>query len=241
MPKLIALCDGHGLETPGKRTPTLPDGSYMKENEFNRRVVELLTKHLQRCGFAVLLVAPTDADTPLKARTDTANKARADLYVSIHANATGGEGWTSARGIETFHYPGSVKGKQAAEIIQRNLLAGTPLPNRGVKQADFHVLRETTMPAVLIEAAFMTNREDAKLLMSEVYRSECAEELARGICEYFAFAFKREGEVSAVIKGTRIEAVKSIDGVTYVPLRAAADAAGMKTTWNAQTLTATAE
>jgi N-acetylmuramoyl-L-alanine amidase len=188
MVKLIAIDDGHGLETPGKRTPSLPDGTVMRENEFNRAVAAQLDVHLKRCGFQTLLVAPGDTDIPLSNRTNTANKAKADFYISIHANAYG-DGWNNVRGIETYHYPGKISGQQAAKIIHNQLIQGTALPNRGVKEANFHVLRETTMPAVLVEHGFMTNMEDALLLLSEAYRAECAVELAKGICQLFGVAY----------------------------------------------------
>ncbi|WP_373233318.1 N-acetylmuramoyl-L-alanine amidase [Cohnella sp.] len=113
--KLIALDDGHGMETAGKRTPALPDGTVMRENEFNRRVVALLDVQLQRCGFRTLLVAPTDVDTTLRTRTDAANKAKADLYISVHANAFGAGGFNTERGIESFHYRSSAASEHAAK------------------------------------------------------------------------------------------------------------------------------
>ena len=93
---LIALDDGHGMNTPGKRTPPLTKdlyidgklvrkkGEVIKENEFNRAVVKYLAEALKRCGFDVLLVAPTDEDTPLSTRVSRANNANADAYVSKH-------------------------------------------------------------------------------------------------------------------------------------------------------------
>lgn len=186
----VAIDDGHGLETAGKRTPTLPDGMIMKENEFNRRVAQLLAAHLVRSGVDVLMVAPSDLDTPLSVRTDTANKAKVDFYISIHANAYGAGGFNSVRGIETFHYTNaSENSKRAARIIHKHLLEGTKLPDRGVKTADFQVLRETTMPAVLVECGFMTNIEEARWLLTEIYRAECALEIAKGICEYLGAPF----------------------------------------------------
>lgn len=193
--KLIAICDGHGMETPGKRTPLFPDGSFMHENDFNRAVAGILDKHLQRCGFRTLMVAPGDTDTPLKVRTDLANNAHADFYISIHANAMG-ISWGSASGIETFHYINvSQESKRAAEIIHKHLLEGTKLLDRGVKTADFHVLRETNMPAVLVECGFMDNLVEAKLLLTQAYREECAIEIAQGICEYFGVSYIAEGEI----------------------------------------------
>jgi N-acetylmuramoyl-L-alanine amidase len=244
---LIAIDDGHGIETAGKRTPTLPDGTVMRENEFNRRVAHLLAEHLMRCGLEILLVSPLDVDTPLKVRTDTANKAKADLYISIHANASGSGGFNSARGIETYHYPGSTKGKKAAEVIHKHLIGGTKLPDRGVKSQDFHVLRETSMPAVLVECAFMTNLEDAKLLLTDAYREECAEELARGICEYFGVVYVDENiepvkelpligdTVKVLINDQEIADGYIIEGRAYIPVRAAGDALGMEVGWDPET------
>lgn len=180
------------METPGKRTPLFPDGSFMHENEFNRTVGGILDIHLQRCGFRTLRVAPDDTDTPLKVRTDLANNARADFYISIHANAMGST-WGNAKGIETFHYiKVNQESKRAAEIIHKHLLEGTKLFDRGVKTADFHVLRETHMPAVLVECGFMDNIAEAKLLLTDAYRAECATEIAKGICKYLSVTFMAE-------------------------------------------------
>jgi N-acetylmuramoyl-L-alanine amidase len=187
--KLIAIDDGHGMETAGKRTPFLPGTKqFMHENEFNNATAQYLKENLERSGFRTLMVAPGDADTPLRTRTDTANNAKADFYISVHANALTGV-WGAQNGVDTFHYPGSVEGKRAAEIINKYLAQGTVLKNRGVHEENFHVLRETHMPAVLVEAGFMDNLKEAKLLMSDAYRRECAEEIAKGICEYFGVAY----------------------------------------------------
>ena len=181
---LIAIDDGHGMETSGKRTPLFPGTNiFMRENEFNSAVAQLLGIELKRCGFETVFVALGDKDIPLAERVRIANSADADLYISIHANALTGE-WGPHGGIETYHYPNSQKGKQAAEIIHRHLLHGTPLVDRGVKTANFYVLKHTKMPAVLVECGFMDNIFEAQLLLSGAYRKECAVEIAQGICEY---------------------------------------------------------
>lgn len=198
MSKLIAIDDGHGMNTAGKRTPVFTDGTvgetgkpWMHENEFNRAVAAHLNAHLIRCGFATIMVAPGDNDVSRMDRINAANKAKADLYISIHANALDGV-WGSQEGISTFHYPGSVKGKKAAEIIHKHLLKGTQQKDRKVQTAKFDVLTYTTMPAVLVECAFMDNDREARLLMSDAFRRECAYDIARGICEYFGVAYKEE-------------------------------------------------
>jgi N-acetylmuramoyl-L-alanine amidase len=190
MSYLVALCDGHGMETPGKRTPAIPQlgGRVIKENEFNRAVVKLLDVELKRCGFRTLLVAPTDYDTPLATRTNLANSKGADLYVSCHYNAGGGEG------IETFAYPGSTKGRRAAEIIHKYVKLAVPRKDRGVKTANFHVLRETHMPAVLIEYGFMDDPglEEAAQMIDPKVQKAFAVATAKGICEYFGVKYVPE-------------------------------------------------
>lgn len=189
MNKLIAIDDGHGMTTAGKRTPFFPNSKrFMHENEFNRVVAQYLKENLERCGFKTIMVAPGDSDVPLKTRTDTANKAGANLYISIHANALNGI-WGNQQGVSTHHYPGSVKGKKLAETIHKYMIQGTQQKNRGIKEDNFHVLRETKMPAVLVECAFMDNLREANLLMTDEFRRECADEMCKGICEYFGVKY----------------------------------------------------
>lgn len=188
---LAALDDGHGMETPGKRTPLL-DGKVMKENEFNSAVVGYIDIELKRCGIDTLLVAPTDYDTPLATRVNLANTKKADIYVSIHANAFDSKFDNyDPEGLEVFYYEGSVKGKKLAECVHKYLIQGTPQKDRGIKKGNhLYVIRVTKMPAVLIEAAFMDNKREAKLLMSDEFRKEVAIEVSKGICEYFGVSYK---------------------------------------------------
>jgi hypothetical protein len=96
-------------------------------------------------------------------------------------NNTGGEG------VETYYYPGSVNGHKLANSIHEYVIKGTSQKDRGVKTANFHVLRETTMPACLIEFGFMDDPalREARLMINEVFQKECAVQTAQGICEYF--------------------------------------------------------
>nr|WP_305078618.1 N-acetylmuramoyl-L-alanine amidase [Pseudalkalibacillus hwajinpoensis] len=138
MPKLIALDDGHGMNTAGKRTPYIPEiGRSIQENEFNREVVKYLKVELERCGFQTLLVAPTNTDTPLKTRTDLANSKKADAYVSIHYNAFDGSfGGANPSGIELYVYLGHTN-KEAGKLassIAKYLRQGTPQITEGLKK-----------------------------------------------------------------------------------------------------------
>lgn len=192
MKELIAIDDGHGMETPGKRTPFFPNTKkFMHENEFNRTVGNLLQENLERCGFRTLMVAPGDTDVPLSTRTNAANNAYANFYISIHANALNGI-WGNQQGASTYHYPSSMQGKAAATIIHKHLIQGTAQKDRGVLAENFHVLRETKMPAVLVECAFMDNLREAQLLQTKAFRQECADDIARGICEIFGKTFVSE-------------------------------------------------
>jgi N-acetylmuramoyl-L-alanine amidase len=204
MSKLIALDDGHGMQTPGKRTPMLPgENRFMHENEFNRAVVGYLDAELKRCGFRTLHVAPGDSDVALSTRVKTANNAKADLYLSIHANANTGK-WGTWGGIETFVFP---KGEsiRIGKACHNRLVGGTKLRDRGVKDGShLYVIKYTSMPAVLFECAFMDNLEEARLLMSDAYRKECAKEIAQGVCDAYGVKYVSDGISASAPKPTEV-------------------------------------
>lgn len=197
----VAVDDGHGMKTAGKRTPLFPDGSYMPENAYNRAVASYLMDALKRCGFRVLAVAPGDEDTSLQTRVKRANDAKADAYISIHANAFGSD-WNDANGVESWIYEkADAKTVDFGGKVHEALVKACGRKNRGLKKsADLYVLRATKMPAVLIEGGFMTNREEAKLLLSEDYRTQCAEGICKGVCSYFGVTYKEETEGDEEVK-----------------------------------------
>lgn len=192
MSKLIAIDNGHGLHTAGKRTPVMDNGKVIHEWQFNHPTAKLLEVALRRCGFRTLMVSDTSADTPLRTRTTVANNAKADLFISIHYNAYKGT-WGSHGGIETLYHATSSKSKSLAIAIQRQLIASTDMRNRGtVARDNLHVLRATNMPAVLVECGFMDNRAEASLMLDKAYQLKCAEAMAKGICEYLGVGYKQE-------------------------------------------------
>lgn len=184
----IAIDDGHGNNTAGKRTPAFLDGSIMKENEFNAAVAEILKGELERCGFQVLMVAPEAEDVPLQTRVKRANDGGAAAYISIHANAYGSN-WNEANGLETWIYEKVADGSETwnfAESIHKKLVEATGRKNRGMKRSsDLYVLNATKMHSVLVECGFMTNRDEAALLKSTAYRRNCAEAIAKGVCAFY--------------------------------------------------------
>jgi N-acetylmuramoyl-L-alanine amidase len=196
--KLIALDNGHGIKTPGKRTPKWTDGTvsiytkkdFMHEWEFNRGVVKRLKPLLEANGFAVLEVSPTDVDTGLMKRVKLANDAKADIFVSVHANALGNVWNERVEGIETLTM-GTGSGLKLGQILQKHLVWATGLRDRGMKDGTkLAVVRYTKMPSALVECGFMDNPAEAKMLNMAEYRMICARALAQGICEYYGVTFK---------------------------------------------------
>lgn len=182
----IGCDDGHGKGTPGKRTP---DG--YQENEFNHYTKEYLIDELEYNGFDTVDCSPSREDNSLQNRCDIANNANCDLFVSVHYNAIIGKWQTIASGIETYHYiNNSGKGIRAAQMIHTELMKGTRMTNRGVKGANFYVLKHTKMMAILVECGFMDNKEEAVLMKSKAYRKECSIEICKGICNIFGKTYK---------------------------------------------------
>jgi N-acetylmuramoyl-L-alanine amidase len=194
----LFIDDGHGMETPGKRTPMFPDGHIVHENEFNRPTAEKLAALAIAQGFNIMYVAPEINDTPLRVRTDRANDAfitlreqypnvnryKLGIYVSIHFNALTGKWDDHQGGVGVYHYPGSTIGERLAYCVGQRLIQGTPQRFLGVIAENFHVLRESIMPAVLIEAGFMDISKEAVLMTSQAFQLEVARETLAGIMDY---------------------------------------------------------
>lgn len=173
----IMLDAGHGPNTAGKRTL---DGK-MKEFEFNEAVAQFVKQELTAFGLIVINGHDRGRDVPLNERTALANKMGVDAFISIHANAFGTT-WNNTSGIETFTYTKPSKQSTIlASLIQNSLCSITGRLNRGVKKADFAVVRDTRMPAVLVECGFMTNKNEAILLQSTNYRMHCAKAITYAI------------------------------------------------------------
>ncbi|MDW0115285.1 N-acetylmuramoyl-L-alanine amidase [Sporosarcina saromensis] len=174
----ILLIDaGHGPNTPGKRSP---DG-LLREFTFNAAVANLTKQHLIAKGITVRFAHDKTRDVPLTERTTYANRQQVAAFISIHANAYGNT-WNAAQGIETYIYPtAGTQTQLLANLLHTSLLTACNRKDRGIKKANFAVLRETTMPAVLLECGFMTNREEAQLLLDPKYQQQCANAIAFGV------------------------------------------------------------
>lgn len=236
----ICLDAGHGISTAGKRSP---DGSLL-EYEFNRDVTLRLKKILEEHGVEVILTAYDDVDVPLDSRCKYANANDADYFVSVHANAYG-DGWNDANGWEIYVVAKGGKAEKLAECIRKYSIKDLGLKDRGVKVGNFQVLRDTDMPAVLIEHGFYTNKEECEKLKSDKFRQKCAECDAKGIFEYLGIAYnatttdadmvltidKKEYLLDGVKKTSDV-APKIENGRTLVPIYLLREL-GLKVEWNA--------
>jgi N-acetylmuramoyl-L-alanine amidase len=141
-----------------------------------RRVQQLLSSS----GIKVVMTRDSDVFIPLQGRSTIGNSRSNALFVSIHYNYSRGG---SGHGIETFHCHDA--GYQLAAYIQAYVIKESGLENRGVKHANFHVIRATTKnPAVLVECGFVSNSSERSAMMTGKYREDLALGIAKGILAY---------------------------------------------------------
>ncbi len=171
---LIVIDAGHGGRDPGAV------GTLVQEKTVVLNSALLLQKTLESRGFKVYMTRSTDEYINLYDRASMANGLNATLFVSIHANSHTG---TSANGVEVLYAnPSMDSDKGLATAIQNELVKHLKATNRGVVQrTNLVVLRETKMPAVLVELGFISNPAEQLKLMDENYLKLAAEAMANGI------------------------------------------------------------
>ncbi|WP_042195432.1 N-acetylmuramoyl-L-alanine amidase [Paenibacillus camerounensis] len=173
--KLVVLDAGHGAKDSGAVGVT---GKY--EKNFNLAIVlktaELLKKEN---NIDVVLTRSDDTFLELKDRAAIANNLNADLFISVHANSSNS---SSASGTETYYQRES--SKALANVMHKYLVQATGLSDRGVRYGNFHVIRETKMPAVLLEAGYLSNKGDESALFTESLQNKIAAGIVSGIKEY---------------------------------------------------------
>lgn len=215
---LVGLDDGHGINTAGKRTLPLKEdikfngkirkkSTVIKENEFNNNIMKKVEALLKGCGIGYIELAPGDNDTPLSTRANTANRKKCDLVVSIHANAFSGSKWqTKAYGLVVIKTKGcQAKSNKLANIMYKHLKT-VDFPSNGETKYGIRVdteisgftlaiLRQTKMPAVLLELGFMDNWQDVKAMCTDKFQNQCAEAITKAICEYLGVSYKKGNTV----------------------------------------------
>ena len=190
----IFLDPGHGGSDPG----AISGG--VREKDLTLSVYNKVSSKLASLGYTVLTSRNVDKDVDLVERAEQANKANADMLLSIHFNA-GGRG--VARGIETYYYQSQAdrvpkinkenhnnaerleRSRKLANKVQQNLLYQTGANDRGVKRASFTVLRETSIPSILVELGFIDNPEERNKIKTNEYQERLANGIVDGIVEYY--------------------------------------------------------
>lgn len=172
---LVVLDAGHGGTDQGTSS------GKMIEKDINLKVAKLVKKELEENGIRVLLTREDDSRVQLEQRAALANEKEADFFVSIHCNYN--EDSTAIEGTEFYYQTGSDKGKAAAEALSSSFDEVKGVVNRGTREEDFHVLRETHMPAVLVELGFLSNASDRKKLNQKDYQQLLAQCIAETIVE----------------------------------------------------------
>ena len=175
--KRLVIDPGHGGKDPGAVS------SYIIEKEFNFDFSLALRDYLKKYYLVdILMTRETDEDIKLDDRAQMANAWNADFFFSVHSNAFNGV----ASGYEDFIFNGevcddNVRIRREIHPYIAGVWEGAGRPNRGMKKADFRVLRNTKMPAMLVEMGFLDNKEDAALLNNEDFFIRLVEQTGEGI------------------------------------------------------------
>ncbi|WP_146881527.1 N-acetylmuramoyl-L-alanine amidase, partial [Alkalibacterium pelagium] len=189
---------GHGGRDPGASF------GGVRESDLNLSTALLLRTELQKLGYNVVMSRETDVFIEMSDRPFEANSISADIFVSIHYNSMGGAG--TARGIESFIYhrvasgfgqetnrnnfrtedPRIDESLRLADAMHANLISDTNMRDRGVKGNNFNVLRNSHIPAMLTELAFLDNAADRSIAVTREFQLSAARAMARGIDAYFS-------------------------------------------------------
>ena len=193
---LIGANDEHGLNPPtvGKRTPIINYiGRSFYENEFNRQAKLMFMLACLRCGFNVYDVHPEVQDISVSSRVVRSNRAGLSLLITFAYNASGdGAGFNSARGIEVYYSPFNSfasDSRRLSELVFQKLVENTNVPGRFVGTLSVGVLSNVRAPSTLVEAGFMTNWTDAKLMLNPSYVVNVAESTCQAVCEFLGVPY----------------------------------------------------
>ncbi len=170
---MVVLDAGHGGEDGG----TVEQAA--TEKEINLAVVLKLKELLEEQGIRVVLTRDKDIFMKLEERVQIANGEKADLFISIHCNYY--EKDSSIYGLECYYCKSGEEGKHYAEKIMETIEESKNIVSRNVKPADYYILKNTTVPAVLVEIGYLSNYNERNQLMSEEYQEKLAGELVKGI------------------------------------------------------------
>jgi N-acetylmuramoyl-L-alanine amidase len=180
---LICLDAGHG----GKDSGCKSVDEEWEEKNLTLATTLMTRNHLQSLGYQVILTRNDDTFVELPDRAKIANEQHCTLFVSIHYNAADNR---DAQGVEVFCFRKQASAEQPTEAacladgILKRIIGSTHAPSRGVKEAEFVVLKRTSMPAVLVEGGFLTNDEECQRLSQPRYLNAVAWGISQGIHSY---------------------------------------------------------
>ena len=207
----IALDAGHGLKTAGKRTP---DGIH--EWELNDKVRDKVVALLK--DYDVKFIFPDNNE----GNTDEALTARRTMYVnekvaaavSIHHNAYKGT-WGTATGVEVYVDNNSTsQDEKLADCVYGRLVKNTGLKGRGIKKADWTVIDQDSIPAILVEGGFMDTKKDHKIITSDEGQTAYAKAVAEGLIEFLNLKKKTTTTTATTATSTKKPAATTIKKVT---------------------------
>ncbi|HEY9778604.1 MAG TPA: N-acetylmuramoyl-L-alanine amidase [Leptolyngbyaceae cyanobacterium] len=173
--RIVVMVDpGHGGKDPGAIGI-----KGVQEKDIILPISKRIAQLLEEKGIQAVMTRDSDYFVDLQPRVDLAERANADLFVSIHANSLPTR--PDISGLETYYFD---SGQRLAQVIHNSLLQNVNIRDRRVRKARFYVLRKSSMPSVLVEVGFVTGREDAPKLSTSAYQNQLAEAIVRGILQY---------------------------------------------------------
>lgn len=183
----IVLDPGHGGNDPGAAN------GYLYEKKITLTIATETARFLnERYAAAVFLTRTSDVTVGLSERANFANNLKADYFVSLHVNAGGGTGF------ESYIHPRAGLTTQKYRDTMHNLVAGfytaNGFPDRGKKKANFAVLRETTMPSILLENLFIDHPTDLAALKNPAFLKKLGEAIGGGIAQTLQLETKTPGD-----------------------------------------------
>ncbi len=200
---LLGANDEHGQNPPtaGKRTPVLPyiNRSFY-ENEFNRPAKNAFIEAALRIGFSVYDVKPEITDTSISARVARVNRQRPTLVVNFGYNAFGsGNSFNSASGYYVYYSDenrfSSSSRALSEDIFEKWQGNDYTIPRSVSPLRGIGMLSSVNCPSTLIEAGFMTNFDEAKLMLNPLFVTQVSERAAQGVCEYLSVPYLSRNEL----------------------------------------------
>lgn len=179
----IVLDAGHGGLAKGAQIKY----PFVQEKKVCLITAQLTKRYLEQMGYKVIMTRSKDYFVPLKKRVDMANESEAELFISIHYNSCPNN---SANGIEIYYFNSlenqkrSQSSKNLASSILPNIIKHTKARSRGVRKADFYVIKETNMPSILIEGGFLTNPKERDSIRKKIYLEKISLGIAQGIEQF---------------------------------------------------------